>query len=74
MAEQDDRDERGRRKFRPSLLLLFIPVLALIFPGLYNREAPVLFGFPFFYWYQLVWVFLATGVLVLVYKLHKADD
>jgi hypothetical protein len=65
-----DRDEQtsGSNK---ALWLLVIPVLALIFPGLYNRETPVLFGFPFFYWYQLAWVFLATAVLGLVYRLTR---
>ena len=53
------------------LWLLLIPVLALIFPGIYNRETPALFGFPFFYWYQLAWVVLATVILGLVYKLRS---
>lgn len=59
------------RRSRASLLLLLVPVLALIFPGIYNRETPTLFGFPFFYWYQLAWVVLATLILGLVYKLRK---
>jgi hypothetical protein len=65
-----DRDEQTSGSHR-ALWLLVIPVLALIFPGIYNRETPTLFGFPFFYWYQLAWVFLATAVLGLVYKLTK---
>jgi hypothetical protein len=65
-----DRDEETSRTKRP-LWLLTIPVLALIFPALYNRETPTLVGLPFFYWYQLLWVFLATAVLGIVYKLTK---
>ena len=61
------------RRSRLSLLLLLIPVAALIFPGVYNRETPALFGFPFFYWYQLAWVVLATAVLGIVYKLRKTN-
>jgi hypothetical protein len=56
---------------RKWLWLLLLPVLALVFPGIYNRETPTLFGFPFFYWYQLAWVFIATAILGLVYKLVK---
>ncbi len=63
-----------RRRGHASLLLLLIPVFALVFPGLYNRVTPTLLGFPFFYWYQLVWVFLATGVLILVYTVRKHGD
>jgi hypothetical protein len=66
MAQDNPRSQSNK-----SLWLLVIPVLALIFPTLYNRETPTLFGFPFFYWYQLAWVFLATAVLGLVYKLRK---
>lgn len=74
MATPNTIGQSERRGSKASLLLLLIPVLALIFPGLYNREEPTLLGFPFFYWYQLAWVFLATGVLVFVYKLRKHDD
>ena len=42
-------------------VLLAIPVLALLVVPLYAREDPYLWGFPFFYWYQFAWVFLASG-------------
>ena len=42
-------------------VLLVIPVLALLLVPIYAREDPHLWGFPFFYWYQFVWVFLASG-------------
>jgi hypothetical protein len=34
---------------------------------------PRLFGFPFFYWYQLLWVFLAAGLCALSYLLLKRE-
>ncbi len=48
--------------------LLLIPVLALAFPALYARRDPVLFGFPFFYWYQFAWLFGSAAVTLLVYR------
>jgi uncharacterized membrane protein YhdT len=72
LAVMSDQPTTGAPKqSNASLWLLLIPVAALIFPGFYNRETPTLFGFPFFYWYQLAWVFLATAILALVYKLRK---
>lgn len=62
------------KRSNTALWLLLIPIAALIFPGIYNRETPTLFGFPFFYWYQLVWVFLATAVLGLVYWLQRGKQ
>ena len=41
-------------------VLLAIPVLALVIVPIYARSGPELWGFPFFYWYQFAWVFLAS--------------
>jgi hypothetical protein len=49
-------------------ILLAIPVLALLIVPIYASEDPSLWGFPFFYWYQLLWVFLASGF---TYSAHK---
>jgi hypothetical protein len=50
------------------LLLLALPYAGLCFPGLYARATPVLFGFPFFYWYQFAWVIATSCLLWLVYR------
>ncbi len=48
------------------LLLLLIPMLVVYVP-LYNTVEPTLFGFPFFYWFQLLWIFVSMGVTAWVY-------
>jgi hypothetical protein len=52
-------------------LLLLLPFIALLWIPFYNRDLPALFGFPFFYWYQLVWVPL-TAVLIWIVFRHRA--
>ena len=47
--------------------LLFVPLAATLYPPLYVRIEPELFGFPFFYWYQLLWVVLASALTWVVY-------
>ena len=42
-------------------VLLLLPVAGLIVVPLYSKADPHLWGFPFFYWYQLLWVFLASA-------------
>jgi hypothetical protein len=42
--------------------LLAAPLVLLVYPGLYARTTPELFGFPFFYWYQFA-VVIATALL-----------
>jgi len=49
-------------------LLLVSPYLGLCFPQMYARATPVLLGFPFFYWYQLAWVLLASAIMAIVYR------
>lgn len=47
--------------------LLALPYLGLLIPSLYARATPELFGFPFFYWYQLAWVPLSALFTGIVY-------
>jgi hypothetical protein len=47
--------------------LLLIPIVLPLVPGLYNRIEPTLFGVPFFYWCQLSFAFLASGIIALVH-------
>lgn len=43
-----------------AAVLLAVPLIGLAIVPVYARRTPELWGFPFFYWYQLVWVFLAA--------------
>ena len=56
------------RSGRGWYLLLILPFLGLLYPPLYAKHDPELFGFPFFYWYQLAWVPVAAIITALVYK------
>ena len=50
-------------------LLLLAPIAALLLVPAYARHEPELWGFPFFYWYQLLWMFLETSMTYLAYVL-----
>ena len=47
--------------------LLLVPIVVPLLPGLYNRIDPTLLGVPFFYWCQLGFAFLASGVIAFVH-------
>ena len=51
-----------RSKRRYWAWLLVVPLILLVYPGMYARMTPELFGFPFFYWYQFA-VVIATALL-----------
>ena len=48
-------------------LLLLVPLLGTLVPPLYNSLHPELFGIPFFYWYQLIWIPLSVLCTLTVY-------
>ncbi|MBB5374370.1 DUF3311 domain-containing protein [Acidocella aromatica] len=52
------------------ILLFLIFVLALAVP-FFNRAAPALFGFPFFYWYQILVVPVGS---LLIYVVYRVED
>ena len=68
----------GRHRLPPGTMvtsgvLLAIPVLALLIVPIYASEDPHLWGFPFFYWYQFLWVFLASLCTSLAFSVvHRA--
>ena len=43
-----------------AAVLLAIPVVALLWVDSYARINPTVAGFPFFIWYQFLWVFLCA--------------
>jgi hypothetical protein len=48
--------------------VIFVINLAVPF---YNRTGPALFGFPFFYWYQMMAVPVSS---LLIYVVFRAED
>jgi hypothetical protein len=54
---------------RPWLaVLLLVPYVALLWLPFYNHRMPAFLGFPFFYWYQLLWVPITSLLLYVVYR------
>jgi hypothetical protein len=74
---ESDRTDRGRQ-LPPGVMvavaiLVLAPIVALMWVGSYAKDGPRLLGFPFFYWYQLLWVFIASGCTYVAYLLiHNA--
>lgn len=52
-----------------AAILLAIPVVALLWVDSYARIEPVVAGFPFFIWYQFLWVFLCSAMTWGAYRL-----
>ncbi|MGA8706946.1 MAG: DUF3311 domain-containing protein [Steroidobacteraceae bacterium] len=48
-------------------LLFLLQFIAVLWPPFYNRVEPTLLGLPFFYWYQLAWVFISALMTAVIY-------
>ena len=55
------------------LLLLLVFVIALAVP-VCNRATPALFGFPFFYWYQIAAIPISSVLVFLVFRAEDRDE
>ncbi|WP_296747055.1 DUF3311 domain-containing protein [Mesorhizobium sp.] len=58
------------RKLGPlQIILLAIPCIAVLIVPFFNRLEPSLFGVPFFYWWQILWVPLSSIFIAVVYRM-----
>jgi hypothetical protein len=71
-TEQDPRWKLTPTKYVVAAILLFAIVVPLLV-STYDQVNPRLFGFPFFYWYQLAWVFLAALCCSICFYLLKRE-
>jgi len=56
--------------------LLLVPIVVPLLVPLYNSVEPTLFGWPRFYWLQLLFVALGVATTALVYRMTRrsADE
>ena len=47
--------------------LLLVPIVLPLITVIYNRENPHLFGWPFFFWFQVMFTLLAAAVTAIVF-------
>lgn len=52
-----------------TAVLLIVPVVGLLLVPTYAKARPTLWGFPFFYWYQLLWMFIEAAMVYAAYLL-----
>ncbi|MCU1321364.1 MAG: hypothetical protein JWM43_1013 [Acidobacteriaceae bacterium] len=73
MSQSGEVPSKPRKNSKWWLLPLLLPYVALLFPRVYASSSPALMGFPFFYWYQFLWVILTSAILAGVYFKLKSE-
>lgn len=56
------------------LVLLVVPFIGTLWVSSYAKTSPALFGFPFFYWYQFLWIAISALITVVVYLVERAPS
>jgi uncharacterized protein DUF3311 len=69
-----DSSMAGARLEASMWVLLLLPFIGLLWVPFFNFTEPSLFGFPFFYWYQLAWVPISSLLIWLVYRSQTPDE
>ena len=72
-----DAPTRGPARPWPYIIAGIILAAGIVFPlvvPIYARKDPELFGFPFFYWYQILWVFIEAAMLWIAYAIVIRED
>jgi uncharacterized membrane protein len=59
------------RHASPLRILFLVICVATLTVPFFNRIGPTLFGFPFFYWYQIACVPIAS---ILIFIVFRAED
>jgi hypothetical protein len=76
-VERDfDRDTvpaRNKTQLTVAGVLLMIPIVALLWVDTFAKAQPRLAGFPFFIWYQFLWVFLCSACTWTAYHLVQTS-
>ena len=57
-----------------SGVLLAVAIVVPLLVSTYAKDKPRLWGLPFFYWYQLMWVFLSAILVSISYRLIRTEE
>lgn len=63
---------RPPRWRRLALLLLLAPFIGTLWVASYASLTPELWGIPFFYWYQLLWIVIGAALTIIVYAVDRS--
>ena len=77
MSESSQSELDPRWRLTPTKIvvavILLVGIVVPLLVSTYDRKDPELFGFPFFYWYQLAWVFICAGLCALSFLLLRRE-
>lgn len=73
-SKSSARKSSARSWRRAAPLLLILPYIGTLWVSSYASIEPTLWGIPFFYWYQFLWVGIGVAVTIVVYFAEESSD
>lgn len=65
-------DMGSKNRYVILAILILIPVTVDLWVPAYNMDAPEIFGMPFFYWFQTIWLFVSAAFYMTYARLAEA--
>ena len=57
-----------------AAICVIIPFVAVLGVAIYDKASPEFAGFPFFFWWQLLWVGVTAGLMGIAYVVVRRDE
>jgi hypothetical protein len=57
-----------------AAICVILPFVAVLWVPIYDKDKPEVAGFPFFFWWQLLWVGITAGLMGLAYFVVRRED
>ena len=57
-----------------AAVCVLAPFVAVLCVPIYDRATPEVAGFPFFFWWQLLWVVITSGLMALAYYVVRREE
>ncbi|MGH3366464.1 MAG: DUF3311 domain-containing protein [Nocardioidaceae bacterium] len=74
LVAEPARSGRSRGVWWVVGVLLAIPTVMPLLVPIYARAEPEFIGFPFYYWYQFLWIILAATLTTCAYLLTSRQE
>ena len=57
-----------------AAICVIVPFVAVLWVPIYDKDKPEVAGFPFFFWWQLLWVAVTAGLMGLAYYVVRREE
>lgn len=57
-----------------AAVCVIVPFVAVLWVPIFDKDKPEVAGFPFFFWWQLLWVAVTAGLMGLAYFVVRREE